>query len=91
MHAKALTQNIEELPRKLNYFAEKLTHLLFMLATHRNSATLFTAPMFLELIDKNSIFLSYKEFFPISAEHAVAQTRAILKNYKYVLPNSNRL
>ncbi|MFV9868490.1 MAG: hypothetical protein AB8U78_00775 [Rickettsia slovaca] len=88
MHAKASTQNIEELPRKLNYFAEKLTHLLFMLATHRNNATLFTAPMFLELIDKNSIFLSYKEFFPMSAEHAVAQTRGILKNYKYVLPNS---
>ncbi|WP_236609830.1 hypothetical protein [Rickettsia gravesii] len=88
VHAKAATQNIEELPRKLNYFAEKLTHLLFMLATHRNNATLFTAPMFLELIDKNSIFLSYKEFFPMSAEHAVAQIRGILKNYKYVLPNS---
>ncbi|MFQ3887662.1 MAG: hypothetical protein AB8U88_06665 [Rickettsia conorii subsp. raoultii] len=78
VHAKASTQNIEELPRKLNYFAEKLTHLLFMLATHRNNATLFKAP----------IFLSYKEFFPMSAEHAVAQTRGILKNYKYVLPNS---
>ncbi|WP_049749371.1 hypothetical protein [Rickettsia massiliae] len=83
MHAKASTQNIEELPRTLNYFAEKLTHLLFMLATHRNNATLFTTPMFLELI---SIFLSYKEFFLMSAEHAVAQTRGILKNYKYVLP-----
>ncbi|KJW05076.1 hypothetical protein [Rickettsia argasii] len=73
----------------INYFAEKLTHWLFMLATHRNNATLFTAPMFLALIDKNSIFIiSYKEFFPMSAEHAVAQTRGILKNYKYVLPNS---
>ncbi len=37
-----------------------------MLATHRNNATLFTAPMFLELIDKNSIFLSYKEFSSMS-------------------------
>lgn len=35
--------------------------------------------MFLELIDKNSIFLSNKEFFPMSTEHAVAQTRGILK------------
>ncbi|AFB23858.1 hypothetical protein RPL_05120 [Rickettsia rickettsii str. Colombia] len=49
-----------------------------MLATHRNNATLFTALMFLELIDKNSIFLSYKEFFPMFAEHAVAQTRGIM-------------
>ncbi|ALN41091.1 hypothetical protein ASQ44_02620 [Rickettsia rhipicephali] len=56
-----------------------------MLATHRNNATLFTTPMFLELI---SIFLSYKEFFLMYAEYAVAQTRGILKNYKYVLPNS---
>lgn len=88
VHAKESTQNIEELPRKLNYFAEKLTHLLFVVETHRNNVTLFTAPMFLELIDKNSIFLSYKEFFSMSAEHAVAQTRGILKNYKYMLPNS---
>ncbi|WP_225981237.1 hypothetical protein [Rickettsia japonica] len=41
----------------INYFAEKLTHWLFMLATHSNNATLFTAPMFLALIDKNSIFI----------------------------------
>lgn len=53
IHAKESTQNIEELPRKLNYFAEKLTHLLFIVEIHRNNATLFTATMFLELIDKD--------------------------------------
>jgi len=88
VHAKESTQNIEELPRKLNYFAEKLTHLLFIVEIHRNNATLFTAPMFLELIDKNNIFLSDKELFPMSAPHTIAQTRGIIKNYKYVLPNS---
>lgn len=88
VHAKESTQNIEELRRKLNYFAEKLTHLLFIVETHRNNTTLFTAPMFLELINKDGIFISDKELFPMSTEHAVAQTRGILKNYKYVLPNS---
>ncbi|MCZ6901319.1 MAG: hypothetical protein O7C62_00575, partial [Rickettsia endosymbiont of Ixodes persulcatus] len=58
---------------------------------HRNNATLFTAPMFLELISKDKIFLSDKELFPMSAEHAVAQIRGIIKNYKYVLPNSYSL
>lgn len=85
---KEVSQTIQELPRDLNYFAEKLTHLLFVVEVYRNNATLFTAPMFLELIDKNSIFLSDKGFFPMSVEHAVAQTRGIIKNYKYVLPNS---
>lgn len=88
IHAKESTQNIEELPRKLNDFAEKLTHLLFIVEIHRNNATLFTAPMFLELIDKDGMFLSDKELFPMSIEHAVAQTRGIIKNYKSVLPNS---
>ncbi|MEY4463488.1 MAG: hypothetical protein RLZZ81_459 [Pseudomonadota bacterium] len=88
VNAKESTQNIEELPRKLNYFAEKLTHLLFIVEMHRNNATLFTAPMFLELIDTDEMFLSDKELFPMSAGHAVAQTRGILKNYKYVLPDS---
>ncbi|HJD58958.1 MAG TPA: hypothetical protein LFV92_07450 [Rickettsia endosymbiont of Ceroptres masudai] len=88
IHAKESTQNIEELPRKLNYFAEKLTHLLFIVEIHRNNATLFTAPMFLEIIDKDGMFLSDKELFPMSIEHAVAQTRGIIKNYKSVLPNS---
>ncbi|MCC8406958.1 MAG: hypothetical protein LN560_05105 [Rickettsia endosymbiont of Sceptobius lativentris] len=78
VHAKESTQNIEELPRKLNYFAEKLTHLLFIVETHRNNATLFTAPMFLELINKDGIFISDKELFPMSTEQAVAQTRGIL-------------
>ncbi|MCZ6886556.1 MAG: hypothetical protein O7C59_03590 [Rickettsia endosymbiont of Ixodes persulcatus] len=91
VHAKESTQNIEELPRKLNHFAEKLTHLLFIVEIHRNNATLFTAPMFLELISKDKIFLSDKELFPMSAEHAVAQIRGIIKNYKYVLPNSYSL
>ncbi|MCC8419250.1 MAG: hypothetical protein LN590_07025 [Rickettsia endosymbiont of Glossina mortisans submortisans] len=85
---KEASQTIQELPRDLNYFAEKLTYLLFVVEIYRNNTTLFTAPMFLELIDKNSIFLSNKEFFPMSTEHAVAQTRGIIKNYKYVLPNS---
>ncbi|CAK6577594.1 MAG: hypothetical protein IRF12RH_00020 [Rickettsia helvetica] len=88
VHAKESTQNIEALPRKLNYFAEKLTHLLFIVEMHRNNTTLFTAPMFLELIDKSSIFLSDKEFFPMFVPHTIAQIRGILKNYKYVLPNS---
>lgn len=34
------------------------------------------------------MFLSDKELFPMSIEHAVAQTRGIIKNYKSVLPNS---
>ncbi|HJD59230.1 MAG TPA: hypothetical protein LFW20_00895 [Rickettsia endosymbiont of Omalisus fontisbellaquei] len=85
---KEASQTIQELPRDLNYFAEKLTYLLFVVEIYRNNATLFTAPMFLELIEKNSIFLSNKEFFPMSTEHAVAQARGIIKNYKYVLPNS---
>ncbi|WP_341787666.1 hypothetical protein [Rickettsia endosymbiont of Cantharis rufa] len=72
IHAKESTRNIEELSRKLNYFAEKLTHLLFTVEMHRNNATLFTDPMFLELIDKDGIFLSDKELFPMSIEHAVA-------------------
>ena len=79
VHAKKPTQNIEELPRKLNHFDEKLTHLLFTVEIHRNNTTLFTAPMFLELIDKNSIFLLNKKLFPMSAKHAIAQTRDIIK------------
>jgi len=85
---KKTTQNIEELPQDLNHFAEKLTHLLFIVEIYRNNATLFTAPMFLELVDKNSTFLSNEKFFPMAAKHVIAQTRDIFKNYKYVLPNS---
>ncbi|HJD56040.1 MAG TPA: hypothetical protein LFW21_05365 [Rickettsia endosymbiont of Pyrocoelia pectoralis] len=87
IHGKESTQTIEELPRKLNHFAEKLAHLLFIVEIHRNNATLFTAPMFLELIDDTSLI--HKGLFPMSTEHAVAQARGILKNYKYVLPNSH--
>lgn len=89
VQARENTQSIEELPRKLNHFAEKLTHLLFIVEIHRNNATLFTAPMFLELINNNSTSLSHKELFPMAIEHAVAQARGIIKNYKYALPDSH--
>ncbi|ABE04926.1 hypothetical protein [Rickettsia bellii] len=55
--------NTEKLSQELNNFAEQLTHLLFIVEMQRNNATLFTAPMFLELIIKDTKYLKEEIFF----------------------------
>lgn len=88
---KETTQTVQGLSHKLNHFAEKLTHLLFIVETHRNNTTLFTAPMFLELVDKDNKLLSEENLFPMSAQNAVAQVRDISKKYKNTVPNSSTI
>ncbi|XVN41245.1 MAG: hypothetical protein RCO49_01230 [Rickettsia endosymbiont of Argas persicus] len=78
-----------KLPKELNNFAEQLTHLLFIIEMQRNNATLFTAPMFLELIAKDNKYLKDEKFFPMSAKTAVSQARGISKDYLNKLPNTH--
>ncbi|MFY9590186.1 hypothetical protein [Rickettsia endosymbiont of Halotydeus destructor] len=83
--------NIEELEitQGLNNFAEQLAHLLFIVEMQRNNATLFTAPMFLELIVKDEKYLKYEKFFPMSAKTAVSQARGVAKDNDKKLPNTH--
>ncbi|WP_341792772.1 MULTISPECIES: hypothetical protein [unclassified Rickettsia] len=85
--------NIEELEitQGLNNFAEQLAHLLFIVEMQRNNATLFTAPMFLELIAQDEKYLKYEKFFPMSAKTAVAQARGVAKDNGEKLPNTHNM
>lgn len=78
-----------ELPKKLNHFAEQLAHLLFIIEMQRNNATLFTAPMFLELVNQDSKYLREEEFFPMSAKTAVSQARGVSYDNPFELPNTH--
>ncbi|WP_342269861.1 hypothetical protein [Rickettsia endosymbiont of Orchestes rusci] len=80
-----------EITRNLNNFAEQLAHLLFIVEMQRNNATLFTAPMFLELIAQDEKYLKYEKFFPMSAKTAVAQARGVAKDNGEKLPNTHNM
>lgn len=53
----------------------------------RNNATLFTAPIFLELVAQDSKYLK-TDFFPMATHTAVSQARGIAYSYPLELPNS---
>ncbi|ABV78910.1 hypothetical protein A1I_02695 [Rickettsia bellii OSU 85-389] len=81
--------NTEKLSQELNNFAEQLTHLLFIVEMQRNNATLFTAPMFLELIIKDTKYLKEEIFFPLSIQTAISKSRGIVNNNCFELPNTH--
>jgi hypothetical protein len=75
----------EEMDRKIGNVSDQFLHLLFITEMQRNVTTLFTAPMFLELLEKGC-----KEIqFPMSMDKAVARTRNIIKKYQESLPNNH--
>ena len=69
-------------------YAEQLTHLIFITEMERDKTTLFTAPMFLELIKKGEV---NKKYFPTSMELAVPALRGVIKKFKELLPNTHTL
>ena len=64
-----------------NYIDEKLTHLIFATEMLRNKVTLFTGPIFLELMLENQ-----KADFPMSRDGATSDSRGISKHYNTFLP-----
>jgi hypothetical protein len=76
----------EEIDRKISNIADQLLHLLFITEIQRNVTTLFTAPMFLELVVEKGC---NEIQFPMSMDKAVARTRNIIKKYQESLPNNH--
>lgn len=64
-----------------SYIDEKLVHFIFITEMGRNNATLFTAPIFLEFLQKDQ-----QANFPMSKEKAVSDSRGISKHYANFLP-----
>lgn len=71
--------------------SDQLVHLLFITEVQRNAATIFTAPMFLDMVGKLGLIDDKKNpnnfNFPMSVEDAVPFSRWINKQYSNLLPN----
>lgn len=76
----------EELDKNINPFSEQLTHLLFITELQRNTATLFSSPMFLNLIQKELKVDKY--IFPMEEKGAIDYARLIVNYYQEELPNT---
>ena len=70
----------------MEHLDERIVHLLFITEMQRNNAVLFTAPIFLKLLNNGE-----KIEFPMSAGDAVSHCRGIFKEYKDELPNHSSI
>ena len=85
---KSKTTWITDLGSNYNARAEQIAYLFFIEEMQRNTSTLFTSPMFLELIVKNPSFISVNNF-PMALPRATDLTRDIYHANKDFLPNPN--
>lgn len=77
----------------LTNLSDQLTHLMFITEMQRNVATVFTAPMFLDMVSQLGIIDDKKDpdnfSFPMAIEDAVPFSRWITKQYNLLLTNTH--